>query len=957
MDTKTFLGTVLGNAGYYCITGIEELHGEKRDPYVEQKFFDNLDDAYAQAVAFDDAGRNAYFALATFQEEGSRRNQNVNQLKSFFLDLDCGASKDYDTQSEALTALRGFCKELKLPKPTLVNSGRGVHVYWALVEPVSRETWLPVAERLKELCVDNGLFADPAVTSDSARVLRVPTTHNHKDTPAKLVEFIGEIAPSVTFESFRDLLGVSPFAKKRAYTPREIDPIMQKLMGSYVSKFKTIMMKTVDGTGCGQLKWIAENQETMPEPMWRAGLSIASFCVDRDKAIHKISQRHPDYSPDATEYKASQVRGPYSCETFNKYNPNICTSCSHWGKIKNPLALGRELNVSEDEVIVEEKVLDIPNTPLQTFVIPKYPEPYRRGANGGIFKAIEKDGDVVEVPVYHNDLYVVSRLRDPEIGEALVMRLHLPRDGVREFTLPLTAVGAKEEFRRYMSMHGVAVMKIDEIMAYVTKWVNGLQMTTAATEARRQFGWTDDAATSFVLGNMEIFGEHIAVNPPSSNTAGLFPAFVPRGTLEKWKETINFYNRPGFESFQYMFGISFGSPLVHFLPLNGMLYHMHSKESGMGKTTAMYAGASVWGNPEALVTFERDTFASKMNRAEIYKNLPFYSDELTNTAPKDLSDFAYQLSHGLQRNRLSTKGNVERVRGTSWKMLCGTSGNTGYLERVSAYKALPQAEAQRVLEDKPQRMTFSSKAETDDFSAAIRENYGHAGIIYIQYIIRNRDAVVDLLKATQIKIDQKSGMKAENRFWSAQTACVLTGMLISNKLGLTNFDVSAMFKWMVNKVGTAAQELESIGGDVESILTDYLAEHYNNVLRITSTQDLRKDANNIEKAILPEASPRISLIARYEYDVKKMYLLPKPLRDWCVKHQLNFASLIDGLKAGKTNAKRVKMRLGKGTHVNLPATDVWMLDFSEFMDDEKEQTLAVAATLFGQQDASTGSDA
>jgi hypothetical protein len=56
--------------------------------------------------------------------------------------------------------------------------------------------------------------------------------------------------------------------------------------------------------------------------------------------------------------------------------------------------------------------------------------------------------------------------------------------------------------------------------------------------------------------------------------------------------------------------------------------------------------------------------------------------------------------------------------------------------------------------------------------------------------------------------------------------------------------------------------------------------------------------------------------------------------------------LIDGLKSGRTKAKRDKIRLGKGTHVNLPATDVWVLDFTEFMDEGKEQTLATASTLF-----------
>ena len=939
MDTKRFLRTILGDEGFYCVTGIEELHGEKREPDVKQKFYTDLSDAIDSAQAFDTTGRNAYFALATFVESGSRRNTNVHQLRSFFLDLDCGANKDYDTQSAALTGLRAFCKELKLPKPTLVNSGRGIHVYWALAEPVSRETWVPVAERLKELCTEHGLRADPAVTSDSARVLRVPGTHNHKDTPPRLVEFIGEIAPAVEFETFRDLLGEGSFLRKKSFTPRGPDPVLDQMMGSFRSRFKTIMLKTIDGKGCNQLKWVYENQTTMPEPMWRAGLSIAAFCVDRDKAVHKISSKHPDYTPDSTERKADAIRGPYTCETFNGYNPGICGDCVNKGKFKSPITLGRELEVSEEPVEVEEKVLDLPSAPLQKFLIPKYPEPYRRGVNGGIFKVVRKDDEEIEVPVYHNDLYVVNRLRDPEIGEAVVMRLHLPKDGVRQFTVPLTAIYAKEEFRRHMAMQGVGVIKMDELMNYVSKWVNDLQMTTTAAEARRQFGWTDDNLSSFVLGGTEIFKDRVEVNPPSSSTLGLFPAFAPKGTLEGWAKTADFYNRPGFEVHQYMMGLSFGSVLIQYLPLNSSVFHLHSKDSGLGKSTAMYAGASVWGDPEILVMNERDTMNSKMNRMEVMKNLPCFFDEMTNTAPKDLSDFVYQIPSGFQRNRMSVKSNVERLRGMPWKNNCATNGNTDMLERISSYKALPKAEAQRVLSHRAPKIVFPTKSETDEFSSDIKDHYGHAGPIFVQYVMNNVDEVGELLKATQKRIDVAAGLKAENRYWSAQAASALTGLILANKLNLTQYDTAALFRWIIRTMQDANVEMETMAGDTESILSDYLAENYNNVLRIKSTQDLRKDIN------IPDAIPRGAMIGRYEYDVKKMYLIVKPLKAWCVKQQINYNAFTDSLRTGRMKAQKAKQRMGKGTHVNLPAADVWLLDFTDFMDDDKESSFVNSAPV------------
>lgn len=133
-----------------------------------------------------------------------------------------------------------------------------------------------------------------------------------------------------------------------------------------------------------------------------------------------------------------------------------------------------------------------------------------------------------------------------------------------------------------------------------------------------------------------------------------------------------------------------------------------------------------------------------------------------------------------------------------------------------------------------------------------------------------------------------------------------------------------------------------MSGTLEDTLTSYLAENYNNILRIKSTDDARVGSDALEHLIIPDASPRIALVARYEYDIKKMYLLPKPLREWCSKQQINYQSFIDSLRTSSTRAVTKKVRMGKGTHMNLPPSDAIVIDCAEFMNDEVEQTLAAA---------------
>ena len=922
MEKILFLRSVLAKEGFYCVFA-SRIRDDKR----VQKFYKDIGQVADVADNLDKEGYDVYFALSTFVDPSSRKVPNVKHVNTLFLDLDCGVGKDYETQQKAISALKEFCKKLSLPKPLLINSGRGVHVYWILSEPVGVDDWLLTASKLKHQCTQHNLLADPAVTADAARVLRIPSTHNNKVDPPLEVTFISNSMPdTVDFDEFSELLGGDPIPVPNRYVPTQNNATSEALINNVENVFKDILVKTASGNGCQQIGIIARDQETISEPLWRAGLSIAKFCVDAEKAAHYISKGHKDYTKTSTDKKMDNIKGPYLCNTFDEYNPEICTKCKFWGKIKSPISLGKRIReATEEDNVVEAPAIDLVNSPTNKYTIPAYPQPYFRGANGGVYvRTIKSSGDVDEKLIYHNDLYVVKRLRDVEVGEAVVMRLHLPKDGVREFTLPLTAVTSREEFRKVISMQGVAITRMDELMQYTTTWVNELQEKGTADEAYRQFGWTGDDCESFILGNEKIYKDRKEFNPPSSQTASLFPAFEPRGTLQEWKKAINFYNRDGFELHQFVVGTSFGSPLMQFSPINCAALHIYSKDSGVGKTTAMMAGASVWGRPEDLIIHERDTYNTKMNRGELYHNLPLYMDELTNTQGRDLSNIAYQLTGGRQRGRMTSGSNIERHRGESWSLLSVTTGNTSIIERISIVKAMPKAEAQRILECHVKRIHFETKEETDTFSSAIQDNYGHAGREYVSQVMGNISGVKKLLGEVQAKVDEKAGLTAENRFWSVLVSCSLTGIILAKRMGLVDYDTKNLFNWTIEQLNQNKHHSEDMSASVEEVLNDYIHEHWSNVLWIKSTDDLRKQAE-IEQVVVPEHLPRGKLVARYETDLKRAYLIPKPLKAWCGDQQINYNSFVHDL-IKKLGARRSKMRLSKGTHMNLPPTDVIIVD-------------------------------
>jgi len=929
MNSLDFLRVLLSDNGHYCIFA---ANGDTRI----QKFYDTIEDAERAGQEFSARGLHAYFALGTYNEASNRKAINVREMKSLFLDLDCGPLKEYPSQKAAVDALRAFCKKLSLPKPMMVNSGNGVHVYWPLTEAVSAGQWVIEAQRLKQACVDNGLLADPVVTANLAQILRIPGTYNYKSDPPLPVEFFGVSMPEpVVLDEFTSKLGV--LAKPVLNIDLGNDALYDAYVDNSENVFKTIMKKTVEGRGCEQLKYIAMNQSEVSEPLWRAGLSIAKFCSDGDIAATKISSKHPNYNEAAMRKKMDEIKGPYTCARFDELNEGTCRDCPLWGEIKSPIVLGKRIRQSEGEVTVTAPILKAGVKKSEDFAIPEFPSPYFRGAAGGVWtRSSNADGDVEEDLIYHHDIYITRRLHDIELGETLVFRLHLPRDGVRQFNVPLTSITSREEFRKCMAKEGVTAFGkgMDKLMAYTTKWVDELQRTTVADEAHRQFGWADDNMDAFVLGDKLVTATGVDFNPPSTATASLIGAFEAKGTREKNLELLEFYNKPHYELHQYVVGVGFGSPLMAVTGLNSMSIHLYGG-SGVGKTTAQMAALGIWGSPDELMNKPEDTHNARMLRGEVMHNIPLVSDEMTNVNGAQMSDYVYQVSGGRQKNRMSGNGNVERARGKPWHLLALSSGNTSAWEILGRHKASPKAEMLRMFEVRVKKMisTKGDNTATANLIHDFNSNYGHLGQEYIQWVINNKDEVRQIVESVRVRLDKAAGLGPENRFWSNGNAVIISGLMIAKKLGLVNYDVGAVYKWVVGELISRNSYVNDVGASVTQTLNNYLSENYNNMLKIESTEDLRgKNENGLDQLVPIGASPRGHLVARYEPDTKMLFLRIKPFKEWCVDQQINYQSVVDELKS-KLGAKRVKKRLTKGTDFNLPPESVLEMKFSEMEGD------------------------
>jgi hypothetical protein len=914
--------------GVYCIVGKDQQNN------IQPKFVHTIEQAAEVAQQLLGDNSDVYFACSTFNQPTDRTKVNAKQERAFWLDIDCGYDekkgkhKDYKDKDAALTALRSFTDTTGLPEPTIVDSGRGIHVYWTFTDPIAKELWTPVAEGLKFLCVKHGLRADGACTADAARILRVPNTKNFKDPSKPLdVVVLNEGYPT----PFDDLAALIPIHLggeriKSGHEAHKIDA------DGAVSSFKKIMQRCMSGDGCEQLKYIATKQKEIDEPLWRSGLSIAQYCEDRGVAIHKISSQHPEYSAAATEAKAASIPAPHTCNQFESLRPEGCKNCKFKGSITSPIQMGKYVprSIGSDFIVqVENKETG----EVESKNIPVYPSPYFRGKNGGIYKSLpdnEDDG----MRIYDYDFYLVDRLNDPAVGDCAWFKLHLPQDGVREFIAPVSSLMSTEKARDIVNNIGIFERgkSLEGIIEYIRVCLSEQLKNKKAAHMHKQFGWNENKSM-IIIGNREISTYGINHVPVSEELSQVTPTLTKKGSYDEWKKAIAFYERPGMELRAFGFFCGFGSMLMPLFDSRekSAVINLYNPEAGQGKTSILQMMTSIYGNPDIeakLINVWGDTENSIINRFGYMKNLPAAVDEMTNVSADELHRFLKFVSSGRGKNRMGNGANRERNNDTVFNLICVVSSNTDFRTVMFSQKAKASGEMARFIQLRIEKDHTLTKAEIDKLMSIIFDNYGHAGEQYGQYILQNVDKIKKDLVAMQVKLDTMLGFRGEERKYSTNLAAVFLGAIIAKRLGIHNIAIEPVLKAVAKEIREFMGVIKENNFDAMETLGNFLDENLaRNTLVINGTIDKKTGYTDA-----PIIKPSNDLKVRYEPDLKTLYIPCNIIKSYLHSVQVEYSDFVQGLRAANvlrndTGANKV---MHKGLEMSGPSVRCLWIDSSKF---------------------------
>lgn len=894
---------------------------------------------------------DVYFATSGYTEgwHTNPRNPNKKALrtqdnscsqKSLWLDIDVGPGKDYNTLEDAFAALARFVATVGLPQPMLVHSGNGVHAYWPFTFQLTTEQWNDLAGRLKTATISESFLVDQSRTADSASVLRVPGTMNMKDpNNPKPVSVIYDSQATDPNQLFTTLSKYECYATHRADTeflPVIIPPYIANTLeylgdirGEWTNEIipdnELIIAKCRQIAECG----------SSTEPAWYGAFTVLCRGTSGHAWAHELSAKDPRYSYAVTEDKYQGVVqtsvGPMTCDTFEAHEPLKCQGCPFKGSIKSPISLGIERKPATPELIESENTDSGEETAnsVEGIIIDSGSRLTLGDfggfshSDGAVYYTHPPKGNMGSYTelLFHDlprPLYILKEIEDKIQKIYYIWELNT-HGHVEAVKMDSDIIAAQPKLVSFMA--SIRLLPPHNLhkkaYEYMSVYIRELQRRLPTISKHNRFGW----GKGRMLDGSEIptfvSGQHMltANNAPAEVEFNGFTmtyakeALAKRGCIEEWKKGIRAYPK---ESMWAWFGIALGfaAPLMKFYTStaqNGIVNY-YSNESGTGKSTLQSAIASIWGHPTEQIIMA-STHNARLELMGVRRNLPMIMDEITGIQGDELSELIFNMANGSGKLRLTADSNIRDVR--KWETISITSANNTLLDKLLAMSSSREGEQMRALDIFVPKAE-GSRQEFDAIFSKTKDNYGVAGDIFIQAILDNKalyDAIPDLLTKTSSEISDIPS----HRFWANTVAAAVVATSITNHLGLTDVDITAMKQYARTLIARQDHTLESNKQTPVTILADFISSKRPHTVVV---KEKDRPANMPPPTLAGSPDPYVisvpphsAIEMRYELDSKTMYVSAKELKDWLRKHNHGLSFILDELfRLGVLNNKEKPSR-------------------------------------------------
>ena len=969
MNTLEFLRTILPEEGIHYLALFKE--GYK---FPAHKAYTDLETmAYAIDGMVGSKQLSIYHACATYQKavieldeldaKGNPKRkyripENWDRAKAFWVDIDCGQEKfdkgdGYLTKKDAVVASYKFADTIGWPRPMVVDSGNGVHLYWPLTKDISHTAWCKVANVLKATLRHCGVIADPTRTADFASILRPVGSINRKGGASKPVVAKTTVVASdpkdlaTKLNEYAVANGVKLIKEtpKKQYQATDLNSDLT----AHLTQYPEVPVDAdLMASKCSQVAAMRDTKGDVGYEQWRGVIGLLTHCENGRTLAEEWSAEREATGHTNLDWDVrydSWTAGPTTCEFFQGCNPDGCNGCAMKGKIKTPLVLGRVIPENEDTV---EEVVNDEGTTAEA-AIPALPNGYQW--DGHLLSRLlpDREGVLQVFPFCENLFYPTSRIRGEDGTFRYGIRFHLPDKRVRDFEITGESVASPTDLLRALAKYELTKSNHKDagnhMAAYLLDQLQALKRRIVETNTLTTYGWKDNHK-AFLLGDT-LHGadgseKTVLIGGNAKERASTFAR--QGGSLEGYAAALNFmYNRPGALHWQYAICAGWGSLLAHHCEdlYKGLILALQGGDTARGKTTVCHAALAAFGVPSKMTLNSKDGFTTNALWATlgVYNNIPVLVDELTGVDPQTFSDIAYGVSNGQDRVRMTSKGgNVVFAKSSEWRLNVYVTGNKDFHGLLAMNQANSQAEAVRLVQLNVDRYQPLMLVDREDYPAGkdgdaawgaasalvaaenikqMSANSGHAGVAMVKYILANEQAVAKAMQDT-LALLTKEVPSPKYRFYRAHSACTIVIAGIAKKLGIVEFDIKSLYKFTVALIKDLAESvMETNTVTVDDAFNRMVSELSPRIL-VTSEYRDKRDGRGPES---PRNRINGAIAGRYIVGTQNhrdmaghLVLVQKEVRDWCMKNRIDYHSVLANLKSeGALVQHGDKFTLTRGT--------------------------------------------
>ncbi len=931
MDTGDFLARVVAPGNYIVVGAAQGKSGFRN------RFFDR--DAVGKAVGsikhHDSKGADTYFAMASFKVaetktgdfgpylHGERKQSNVQGLRAFWIDMDVSRTGDgkkpgacFATRPDALNWLANFRRATGLPKPSIiVDSGYGYHAYWTLpdTDTLAPTAWVPLAERLKAAVLANGFVGDAGIITDSARVLRPPGTSNYKAGAGAPVT-VKHSGPDVDLAAFSAALAPFKVAPSRALTlvPNTGGALAGGGPSAAFAQAAPVAIPSAPAAAthprymreiaakCQQVgQSLAAGGNGDSYPVWYLGhLSLAHHTADGAQYVHQLSSGDPRYVPADVDAavtriaaeKAAKDTGPPTCGHYQANRPAACQGCPFALTITSPWQLGQ------------------PSEEL--------PDGFRRGTG------------CVEYARFKADDIEWRRLVMGDVREPLLTRLS---DGY-ELTFTYAVYGkqhpvafqtgalpqdASAVCRLFATQH-MNVRNLEKPWGdFCVAWVEKLRAERKDTALREKpFGWNADEKgqnTGFAVAG-DVYRPDGSVGYAHGAPVEMRSSYKENGSLGTWRAAFDrvTLNRP---DLQVIVAVAFAAPLIAMTGETGMAVSVYSRQSAVGKSSAMKIGQAVWGSYKLMHSLN-DTPNAVFAKIGIASGMPAYWDEMrqNRTNRQQIGETIFQLTQGKGKARMESSTELREVR--EYETILMMASNQPLMDLVADEASSTNAGEVRVFEygiELPPSLLDGSVAPLVKLT---ERHYGHAGRLYAKWLGSNEVRVRAVVETKKRALETKLAMRPEERFYVSGMASILIGAALATHLNICTFDVKALEAKLISifkdlRAARDANSAVSVSGhyDPETILGDFVNEHGGSKL----VTDIFPTAGGHTTAKVVSSPQRTDKLVVHIAHAGWMRIARPAFKAWLKKEGKGYRDVLEQMQAAWPGMTVGKLQLGGTT--------------------------------------------